>query len=239
MISTPTFSPPSRRLTIAIDGPAGAGKSTVAREVARALGYTYIDTGAMYRAVAWAVLEHGISPGDESAVTALAEQLHIGLQPGYSIDNPTRVFADSDEITDLIRTPSISNLTSPLSAIPGVRRRLVALQQAMGAKGGVVMEGRDIGTVVLPNADIKVFLTASLERRAERRQAEMAERGTPVSYESLLADIAARDTRDRSRELSPLKAAPGAVILDSDHSTAQDVVQHILALCNEAPPSHV
>jgi len=152
-----------KTLSVAIDGPAGAGKSTVARRVAEALEYTYIDTGAMYRAVAWAVLEEGILPQESEAVSDLAERLEIHLEPG-------RVWVDGREITNFIRTPEISNLTSPLSKLPRVRARMVALQQAMARRGGVVMEGRDIGSVVLPEAEVKVFLTASPEERVRRRQ---------------------------------------------------------------------
>lgn len=227
--------PPARPLTIAIDGPAGAGKSTVARRVAGALGYAYIDTGAMYRAVAWATLKQGVAPDDAEAVTRLTETLDIRLHPGAA---ETQVLVGGENITDQIRTPDISNLTSPLSAIPGVRRRLVALQQAMGAAGGVVMEGRDIGTIVLPRADVKVFLTASLEKRAERRQAELASRGVTIALDALRADIAARDARDGARDIAPMIPAPDAAILDSDRLSVDDVVATILRLCQEAVPRH-
>jgi cytidylate kinase len=225
---------PPPALSVAIDGPAGAGKSTVAREVARALDLIYVDTGAMYRAVAWAVLERGVPPDDADAVTAVAEQIDIELRPGRDSREGTRVFVDGVEITGLIRTPSISNLTSPLSAIPGVRRRLVALQKQMGAAGGVVMEGRDIGTVVMPDAPVKVFLTASLERRAERRRSELAERGLAVSYDALLQQIAERDKRDSSRDVAPMVPARDSIQLDTDHLTADQVVRRILDLCEAA-----
>ena len=159
-----------KTLCIAIDGPAGAGKSTVARRVAETLGYTYIDTGAMYRALAWAVLESGIAPGDTEVVSALAERLDVRLEWG-------QVRVGGEDVTEAIRTPEISNLTSPLSALPRVRSRMAALQQAMARRGGVVMEGRDIGTVVLPEAEVKVFLTASQTERVRRRQEELAARG--------------------------------------------------------------
>ena len=220
--------PLSRRLSVAIDGPAGAGKSTVARQAAQALGYTYVDTGAMYRAVAWAVLDREVDPADAEAVTMLAERLDIRL------NRDARVFADGRDITGQIRTPAITNLTSPLSAIPGVRRRLVALQKAMGEAGGVVMEGRDIGTVVLPDAQVKVFLIASLEQRVERRRNELAGRGVTLSREQLAQDIAARDARDGSRDVSPMRPAPDAVVLDSDHLSAEQVVARILELHEEA-----
>jgi len=220
--------PPQRLLSIAIDGPAGAGKSTVARQVAQALGYTYVDTGAMYRAVACAVLDHEVDPADSAAVTALADGLDIRLSPD------ARVFVNGRDVTEWVRTPAVTNLTSPLSALPGVRRRLVALQRAMGAAGGVVMEGRDIGTVVLPDAEVKVFLTASLEQRVARRQRELAGRGVTLPREQLQRDIAARDARDGSRDVAPMQPAPDAVVLDSDRLSVNEVVSRILELHEEA-----
>ncbi len=214
-------------LQVAIDGPAGAGKSTVARQVARALGLTYVDTGAMYRALAWSVLEQRISPDDADAVCRLAQSLDVSLE-----DAPqgVRVLADGQDITPFIRTPEISRLTSPLSALPCVRDRMVKLQQAMAARQGVVMEGRDIGTVVLPHAPVKVFLTASPHARAQRRHAELAARGVDYSLEELEREIRERDTRDSARDTSPLSAAPDAVLIDSDSLTAEQVVARILAL---------
>ena len=213
----------SSYMSIAIDGPAGAGKSTVARSVADALDYTYIDTGAMYRALAWAVLESGISPEDAEAVGRMAEDLDIHLEPG-------RVWADGREITEWIRTPQISNLTSPLAALSRVRARMVALQQAMARLGGVVMEGRDIGTVVLPQAEVKIFLTASLSERVRRRREELAMQGVERDSKTLEREIAARDARDSGRDTAPLKAAADAVCLDSDRLSAGEVVAQILRL---------
>lgn len=215
-------------LRIAIDGPAGAGKSTVARRVAQALGYTYVDTGAMYRALAWAVQGQGLSLADIKAVCTLAETLPIELT------RDGRVLADGEDVTGLIRTPEISNLTSPLSALPCVRHRLAGLQQEMGARGGVVMEGRDIGTVVLPDAEVKVFLTASLEERARRRQEELAERGIATDRDELQREIAARDQRDGSRDVAPMVPAEDAVLLDSDALSVDEVVARILALHEDA-----
>ena len=212
---------------MAIDGPAGAGKSTVARQVAEALGCTYIDTGAMYRALAWAVIEAGISPTDIEAICALAARLEVRLASG-------RVFADGQDITEKIRTPEISNLTSPLSALPCVRTRLVALQREMARQGGVVMEGRDIGTVVLPDAEVKVFLTASPSERVRRRREELGAAGIALSAEQLGADIAERDARDASRDASPMVAAPDAVHLESDGMSVEEVVSRILTLCRNA-----
>lgn len=229
---------PARLLTIAIDGPAGAGKSTVARKVASRLGYTYLDTGAMYRALAWAASQRDLGPSDCDAVISLARSLDIRLEPALSESHPTRVFVDGREITDEIRTPEISSLTSPISAIPEVRVLLVALQKEIAAGGGIVMEGRDIGTVVLPGADVKVFLTATTRRRAERRAAELAERGIPVEFDQLMSEIEERDTRDSARAVAPMVPAGDAVILNSDPLTADDVVEHIVRLHTDAEARH-
>jgi cytidylate kinase len=217
-----------RRLSVAIDGPAGAGKSTVARRVAEALGYTYVDTGAMYRAVAWAVRDREIDLSDTDAVAQVAEALEIELTP------EGQVYADGRDITDDIRSPAISNLTSPLSALPRVRQRLVALQKKRAQRGGVVMEGRDIGTVVLPSAEVKVFLTASLDQRVQRRERELVGRGVALPREELHAQIAERDARDGSRDTAPMRPAPDAIILDSDRLSVDEVVTRILELHQEA-----
>ncbi len=214
-----------RTLRVAIDGPAGAGKSTVARRVAARLGYTYVDTGAMYRALAWAVLDAHVPPGDADAVCALAARLDVHLEPGG------RVLVDGRDVAGEIRTPEISNLTSPLSALPCVRTRMVALQQAMARRGGVVMEGRDIGTVVLPDAEVKVFLVASLAERVRRRGEELALSGSAPPPKELARDIAARDARDAARDVAPMVAARDAVTLDSDGLDIDAVVDKILALC--------
>lgn len=228
---SPTTKPPvpePKTLRVAIDGPAGAGKSTVARRVAARLGYTYVDTGAMYRALAWAVLDTRAAPDDAEAVCALAARLDVRLEPGGG------VLVDGHDIAGEIRTPEISNLTSPLSALPCVRTRMVALQQAMARRGGVVMEGRDIGTVVLPDAEVKVFLVASLAERVRRRREELAETGSAPTAEELARDIAARDERDAARDVAPMVAARDAVTLDSDGLDADAVVDEILALCAKA-----
>lgn len=215
-------------LRVAIDGPAGAGKSTVARAVAARLGCTYIDTGAMYRALAWAVLDARIAPDDGAAVCALAARLDVRLEPGGG------VYVGDRDVTGEIRTPEISNLTSPLSALACVRTRMVALQRAMARRGGVVMEGRDIGTVVLPDAEVKVFLVASLAERVRRRREELARAGAAPSAGDLARDIAARDARDAARDVAPMVPARDAVILDSDGLDVDAVVDEILALCAEA-----
>ena len=216
-----------KTLTVAIDGPAGAGKSTVARHVAEKLGYTYVDTGAMYRAVAWAVLNENISPGDVESICALAERLNIRLESG-------RVWVDGQEVSGAIRTPEVSNLTSPLSALPCVRRRLTALQKEMGRRGGVVMEGRDIGTVVLPEAEVKIFLIASLAERARRRREELAAKGVTLAEVDLQRDLAARDARDAGRDVAPMVPALDAIVLDSDQLSVEEVVARISGLVRSA-----
>ena len=220
-----------RRLQVAIDGPAGAGKSTVARTVAERLGLTYVDTGAMYRALAWAATAAGIGLEDTEAVCRLAERLDIRLDRG-------RVLADGRDVTAQIRTPEISNLTSALSALPCVRQRLSALQREMGRRGGVVMEGRDVGTVVLPEAEVKVFLTASGAERVRRRQAELHAQGIVLDAEALRQDMAERDTRDAARETAPMVAAPDAIHLNTDGLDAEAVTGQIVALCQEAEARH-
>ena len=228
MIVAEPLATESKTLRVAIDGPAGAGKSTVARRVASCLGYTYVDTGAMYRALALAVLHLGVAPDNAEAVCALAERLDVRLEP------EGRVLVDGRDVAGEIRTPEISNLTSPLSALPCVRTRMVALQQAMARRGGVVMEGRDIGTVVLPDAEVKVFLVASLGERVRRRREEMKRNGIAPPPEVLARDIAARDARDAARDVAPMVPAPDAVMLNSDGLDVDAVVAQILALCAEA-----
>ena len=216
------------RLTIAIDGPAGAGKSTVAKRVAEALGYTYIDSGAMYRAVGWKGLASGDPPRDDDGWIRAAEEMRIRFVPAESAQ---RVIVDDTDVTSAIRTPEVTALSSPVSAIPGVRRVLVKQQQEMGAGGGVVMEGRDIGTVVFPDAEVKVFLTASDEERARRRWLERSEKGEAVTLEETLARQRERDARDSSRADSPLKSAEDSIIIDTDGLSIEEVVRRILDLC--------
>lgn len=218
-------------MKIAIDGPAGAGKSTVARAVAKALGMLYVDTGAMYRAVALACLETGTPVHDEQAVAAVADQVRLDFD-----DHPSgqRLLLNGADVTDRLRDPAVTRLSSPISAIAGVRRALVAHQQAMARDRAVVMEGRDIGTVVLPDADLKVFLTASLAERARRRYLELIGRGTPADPEAVEADIRERDERDSTRSLSPLQPAPDAVILNTDKLSAEQVVARIMELSGAA-----
>jgi len=218
----------SRRPCIAIDGPVAAGKSTIARLVADRLGYIYIDSGAMYRALAWAAQREAITRDAEADAAALANALDIRLLPQPGGGN--RVMVDGMDVTDQIRTQGIGQLASQFSEIAAVRQRMVAMQQEMAREGGVVMEGRDIQTVVLPGAEVKIFLTASAEERAKRRHLELAERGVSARYEDILAEIKQRDERDSNREHSPLKPAPDAVWVNTDGLSIEQVVERVLAI---------
>ena len=214
-------------LQIAIDGPAGAGKSTTAKETAKRLKYLYIDTGAMYRAVALLAIRQSVAFDDEKALTEIAEKADITLrQEGEKY----LVFIDGEDVSEAIRRPEVGNAASPVSANPGVRQVLVEKQQAMAAKGGVVMDGRDIGTVVLPDADCKIFLTASLDVRAQRRVLELQAKGLDVDFEQVKKDVRERDERDSSRAASPLKQADDAVLIDSSDMTFEEVVSRIIRL---------
>ena len=219
-------------MIVAIDGPAGAGKSTVAKRVAAALGFTYIDTGAMYRAVAWAALRQKLAPEDGAALAGLAANLYILLSP-LTPEGTQTVSVDGEDITGAIRTPQVSSLTSAISALPAVRRVLVEQQQRMGREDvrGVVLDGRDIGTVVFPNAEVKIFLTASAEERARRRCEELQARGLEANFEAVLQEQIERDTRDSLRKDSPLAVAHDAVLLPTDGLTIDAVAAQILALC--------
>lgn len=219
-----------KRLVVAIDGPAGAGKSTVARKVADELGYAYIDTGAMYRSVAWLGVKDCVMD-DEATLVKLAEEMDFHFVRDGGIQH---VMVNGEDITEEIRSPRISNLASPVSAIPGVRRHLSDLQRRLGRYGGVVMEGRDIGTVVFPDAEVKVFLTASAEERARRRWLELQARGVDVRCELVLQEIEERDLRDSSRDIAPLKPAADAVIIDTDGRSIDEVVGDILSVFRRA-----
>lgn len=218
----------NKKISIAIDGPAGAGKTTIARKLADKLGYIYIDTGAMYRAVAWKAENHGIPLMDEDAIVHVAGSMEIEFS-----ENGSQICADGVDITKAIRTPEITKLSSPVSAIPGVRRYLVALQRAMAEEGGVIMEGRDIGSVVMPNAQVKVFLTASAQERARRRHEELLAAGMNIDIGVLKKEIEERDHRDTTRKDSPLVQASGAVVIDTDGMDIDEVVERILGLYEE------
>jgi len=213
---------------IAIDGPVAAGKSTIARLIADRLRFTYIDSGAMYRALAWKAHQRGICVNEVDRVTALLNEVQIDLKPQPGGIN--RVLVNDQDITHHIRTQQIGELASKLSELPEVRRKMVLLQQQMAQAGGVVMEGRDIQTIVLPNAEVKIFLTAPAEERARRRLLELQERGHTADLEAVLCEITARDERDSNREHSPLRAAPDSVHIDTWGLTIEQVVQRVLAV---------
>lgn len=222
---------PKTRLQIAIDGPAGAGKSTVAKLVADRLGYLYIDTGAMYRAATWLLVEKNIRLDDVSAIAYALSQAKIELKPGQVNGEKIHVFVDDHEVTKEIRTQEITRMVSPLSTIKPVREQLVEQQRQLARKGGVVLDGRDIGTVVLPNAQVKIFLTASPEVRARRRLKELQAQGVQVDFDKLQKEIIERDNRDSNRDIAPLRMADDAVLILTDNMTVDDVVSHIVQLC--------
>lgn len=213
-----------KRFLVAIDGPAGAGKSTVARNVADCLGITYVDTGAMYRAIAWKALHSDIDIMDEEEVARMAESLDIAL-------HPEGICVNDHLLKDEIRTSEITSLASMIAKMPKVRRVLVNKQQHIAEQQSVVMDGRDIGTNVLPRADVKVFLTASIEERALRRYKEMKAKGMAVELESLKNELQKRDENDRTREIAPLKQAEDAFLIDSTHHSVTEIVEKILHLC--------
>lgn len=222
-----------KRLTIAIDGPAGAGKSTVAQKVAKTLGYVYIDTGAMYRSITWKALHEGIDFANHEAIAEIARLTTIALIPPADLTGKQHVLVDGHDVTAEIRLPEVSQRVSGVASLPAVREVLTAQQQAMGAAGGVVMDGRDIGTVVFPDAEAKIFLTASTTERARRRWAELMSQGIHVPFDELERDILARDVADSQRAVAPLRVAEDAVMLDSDERTPDVVVQMILAIVEE------
>jgi len=215
-------------IVVAIDGPAGAGKSTVAKLVAKRLGYLYVDTGAMYRAVALKALRLGMDIRDEVVMSHLAQMTDIVLQP--QPDGGVRVFLDGEDVSEAIRTPEVSEAASVISAYQGVREALTAKQKLLAERGGVVMEGRDVQTVVAPDAEVKIFLTASLQERAKRRWLELRERGVDIPYEQVLRDLEERDERDRNRSIAPLRKAPDAVEIDTTDMTVEQVVDKIVEL---------
>ncbi|MEN9242888.1 MAG: bifunctional pantoate--beta-alanine ligase/(d)CMP kinase [Thermostichus sp. DG02_3_bins_51] len=223
-------SAPPRRPLIAIDGPAGAGKSTVARAVAAQLQLLYLDTGAMYRAITWLALQRGIPLDDAEQLTQLAAQTQLSLKSGDSAVEPTRIWANGEEITQAIRSPEVTHWVSQVAAVPGVRQELVKRQRSIGRDGGAVLEGRDIGTYVFPDAELKVFLTASVEERAQRRHNQLRAQGQQVTLEELEVQIQQRDRRDSERSISPLRPAPDAILIDTDHLSQTEVQDKIVSL---------
>lgn len=214
---------------IAIDGPAGAGKSSIARAAAAELGFIYVDTGALYRTVALGALNKGLKPEETDAIVALLPELEVGMD---FVDGEQRVLLNGEDVSEAIRQPEVSAAASTVSAIPAVRQFLFDLQQNMAREHNVLMDGRDIGTVVLPDAQLKIFLTASPEERARRRYEQIKDT-SDVTYEEILRDINQRDYQDTHRDIAPLKQAEDAVLLDTTHMSFDEVVAAILSLTKE------
>lgn len=216
---------------IAIDGPAGAGKSTIAKMAAQKLGYIYIDTGAMYRAVAWRVLQEYTPPVSTEQIVSVLDDINIKLS--YDENKNMRVETNGTDVSAAIRTPEVTALVSQVAAVSEVRTKMVELQRAMAKCGKVLMDGRDIGTCVLPNADLKIFLTASVEERANRRARQMKEKGYDIDVEEIKKDIIARDEADMNREISPLKKADDALLLDTTEMTIEEVLAAIVKMAQD------
>ena len=216
-------------ISVAIDGPAGAGKSTIAKMVSKELGYIYVDTGALYRSIGYFVLKNGGDIDSADSVISFLPQIEVEIK---FIDGVQHVFVNAEDVSDEIRTEEVSQAASKASAIPEVRAFLLDLQRSFAEKYNIVMDGRDIGTVVLPNATVKIFLTASAEERANRRYLEQKERGYDVNYDDILADIKERDYRDMNREIAPLKCADDAIYLDTSPNTREQSIQAVLDIIN-------
>lgn len=217
--------------SVAIDGPAGAGKSTMARRAAETLGIVYVDTGAIYRTVAYAVTIKGIVPTDQAAVAALLPELALELM--WTPDGVQHMILDAQDVTELIRQPDISQVASVVSAIPSVREFLLNTQRDIAKGHSVIMDGRDIGTVVLPEADVKIFLSASAEVRAKRRWLQLQAMPRQTSFEEVLQEIIERDNRDTNRAIAPLRPAEDAVLLDTSNLTLEESVSKILSIIRE------
>lgn len=216
---------------IAIDGPAGAGKSTIARKVAAELSIIYVDTGAMYRAIGAYAIRKGVDTKDAPAVAALLPE--ISLELTYSEEQGQRIFLNGEDVSSEIRLPEMGMAASNVSAIPEVRAFLLEQQRGMAKRQSVIMDGRDIGTVVLPDAEVKIFLTASAEERARRRWKEFSEKGLPDTYEEILADVIRRDEQDMNRPIAPLKQADDAILLDSTALNFAETVEKVKEIIKE------
>lgn len=217
-------------IAVAIDGPSGAGKSTIARILAKELQFIYVDTGALYRAVGYTALKTGVSVYNADEIDAMLPSLRVELR--YE-NGEQRVYVNDEDVTPFIRTPDVSEAASAVSAVPAVRRFLFDLQQNMAKTMSVIMDGRDIGTVVLPHAQVKIFLTASAEDRARRRYEELIEKGMDVTYEDVLKDMILRDKRDSERAAAPLKPAPDAVLVDTSGNTLEESVALMRSIVEE------
>lgn len=220
----------TKKIAIAIDGPAGAGKSSISKVVANELGYLYIDTGAMYRGVTWAVLDSHVDVKNQKDVESLLPSLDLTLEPTA---NACKVFVKGQDVTDLIRQQQINENVSTIASYKGVREYLVERQQAMATVGGVILDGRDIGSVVLPKAELKIYLTASVDARAKRRWLEVQGTSNEQSLEDIKKNVESRDEMDKNRDESPLVCVEDAIVVDSSNMTFDETVEHILHLVQE------
>ena len=217
-------------ISVAIDGPSGAGKSTVARAAAARLGYVYVDTGAMYRAIGRAVCRKGISGDDTAGIVAVLPEVQLDIR--YE-DGAQHILLCGEDVSDAIRTPEIAKYASKVSAVPEVRQFLLETQRDMAKNGNILMDGRDIGTVILPDAPVKIFLTASAEARAQRRYLELHEKGQSITFDEVLHDIQQRDEQDMTRAVAPLKQAADAVLLDTSDISLEQSIEAVLRIIRE------
>lgn len=220
-----------RYRSIAIDGPSGAGKSTMAKAVASVLGFLYVDTGAIYRTLGLFALRQGVEPSDEEKVLPLLAGVSIRM--AYAEDGLQHMYLGDEDVTEVIRTPEVSTAASQISAIPGVRSFLLEMQRDMARNNNVIMDGRDIGTVVLPGADVKIFLTASAEDRARRRYLELLERGSGADYDTVLSEIIERDARDTERAAAPLRRAEDALLVDTTGNSMEESIEQLTNIIKE------